>query len=201
MKTRLQLFLTKPDKKGRKRIKIYLAGLILICALVIGYAYLLDGRPLYRYRYNLFLTTNVPEQLNDVFFRFYPDKFMYRPETGLMPLMPAAESDEPEIMKMFQHDFYRSDKKFTTGIFSLLPMPPPEKIVVTFLDADSKPHKLETGLDLSNSFHGTLGLIIFYDHNGFTLKKYINENQSEFENFNAKNAEALVNTLISSGKL
>lgn len=195
MNSRLKTFLSRPDASGKKRIKIWLGGLIIICALVIGYAYLLEGRPLYRHRYNLFLTTNVPEQLNDVFFRFYPDKFMYRPETGLMPLMPVAESDDPEIIEMFQHDFYRSDKKFTTEIFSLLPMPPPKKIIVTFLDSNSKQHKLETELELPGSFRGTLGLIIAEDNGAFSLKQYIAKNLFKAPDLNEEDVAIITKEL------
>jgi len=201
MKNLFKRFLSKPDASGKKRIKIWLGGLIIICALVIGYAYLLNGRPLYRHRYNLFLTTNVPEQMSNVFFRFYPDKFMYRPETGLMPLMPMAESDDPEIIEMFQHDFYRSDKKFSTEIFSLLPMPPPKKIIVTFLDSNSKQHKLEAELDLSSYFHGTLGLIIFENNGEFSLKQYITRNPFKFSDLNDKDVAAIVEELTSDSQL
>lgn len=195
MHNSLKTFFNKPDAAGKRRMKFWLFSLIIVYILVIGYACLLNGKPLYRYEYNLFLTTNVPEQLSDVFFRFYPDKFMYRPETGLMVLMPMAESEDTATVEIFQERFYTSDKKFSTEIFSLLPMPPPKKIIVTFLDSNSKQHKLETELDLSSYFHGTLGLIIFENNGEFSLKQYITRNPFKFLDLNDKDVAVIVKEL------
>ncbi len=204
MKNLFRIFLSKPDDMGKKHIRF---GRIILTIFVIyfivagAYAYLLEGKRFYRYHYNLFLTTNSQEQLNDVFFRFYPRKIMYRPETGFMLLNHAAESEDPLSIEVFKETYYTLDKKFSTEIFSLLPMPPPKKIIVTFLDSNSKQHKLEAELDLSSYFHGTLGLIIFENNGEFSLKQYITRNPFKFSDLNDKDVAAIVEELTSDSQL